>query len=101
VSKPWKYIRRKNDKLAQEMKALRELRGETQKQFAKHFKIGRTNLSNWENYGLPKHRLVRVYVAHIMVNLRRRMRRPKVPGGYIERRMERAKAKTSESGEGR
>jgi DNA-binding transcriptional regulator YiaG len=58
---------------AAEIKSLRLARRETQEQFARHFKVGRTTILNWERHGLPARPLmIRAHAETVLRKLRRK-----------------------------
>ena len=66
--------KRKYYPISKELAQLRQQRGETQEEFAKHFSVGRTTICMWEMYGPSPLPLVRAHVAGVMKKLRRRRR---------------------------
>lgn len=66
-------------KTAAQLMAMRTARGETQEQFAAHFRVGRTTILNWETCGPPLKGPVREYVFRRMRQLRSeaKLRKPR------------------------
>jgi transcriptional regulator with XRE-family HTH domain len=55
---------------ANQIKKIREARGETQAEFGVHFGVDQSTIHRWETKGIPDHSMIRLAIKHVLSELR-------------------------------